>query len=55
MPQRGMAGAKIVECDAAPGIAQRVDKAHRFGDVTQGRGFRDFDDEAACDVATVAQ
>src|SRR6202035_1402388 len=33
MPQRGMAGAKIVECDAAPGITQRVDKAHRFGDV----------------------
>src|SRR5262249_24901675 len=27
VPQRGMAGAKIVECDAASDIAQRVDKA----------------------------
>jgi hypothetical protein len=55
MPQRGVAGAKIVECDAASGIVQRVDKAHRFGDVTQGRSLRDLDDEAACDVAAVAQ
>ena len=55
MPQRGMAGAKIVERNAAPGTAQSVDKARRFRDVTQRRGFRDFDDEAACDVAAVAQ
>ena len=55
MPQRGMAGAKIVECDAAPGTAQRVDKAHRLGDVTQGCSFCDFYDKAVCDVAAVAQ
>jgi hypothetical protein len=55
MPQRGMPGAKIVERNAAPGMAQSVDKARRFRDVAQCRGFRDFDDEAAGDVAAVAQ
>ena len=55
MPQRGMPGAKIVECNTAPGITQRADKARRLSDVIQGHGFRDFDDEAARDVAAVAQ
>jgi len=50
-----MAGAKIVERNAAPGVAQSVDKARRFRDITQCRGFRDFDDEAAGDVAAVTQ
>jgi hypothetical protein len=53
MAQRGMAGAKIVDCDATPGMAQSVDKARRLRDVTQSRGFGDFDDEAAGEVAAV--
>src|SRR6516162_862568 len=55
MPQRGVAGAKIVERNAAPGTAQSVDKARRFCDVTQRCGFRDFDDKATGDVAAVTQ
>ena len=55
LPQRGMPGAKIVERNAAPVMAQNVDKARRFRDVTQCRGLRDFDDKAAGDVAVMTQ
>jgi len=55
MPQRGMAGTKIVKRNAASGLAQCGDKARRFCDVTQCCGLRDFDDEAAGDVAAVTQ
>ena len=46
MPQRGMAGAKIVERDAAAGMAQGLDKAGRFVEVVERRGLGDLDDQA---------
>jgi hypothetical protein len=55
LPQRGMAGAEIVERNAAPAMAQNVDEARRFRDVTQCRGFGDFDDKAASDVTAMTQ
>src|SRR5216683_3254191 len=55
MPQRGVAGAKIIECDTAPQHAQRVDKARRFLYVAKRCGLRDLDDEAARELGTVAQ
>src|SRR6516162_6011560 len=42
MPQRGMAGTKIVKRNAAPRMTQSIDKARRFCDVTQCCGLRDL-------------
>ncbi len=46
MPQRGEAGAEIVERDAAAEIAKRADEAHGFLDVIERRGLGDLDHRA---------
>ena len=52
--QRRMAGAEIVERDAAAGVAQRADEPGRFLDIVERRGFGDLDNEARGDVGPVA-
>ena len=55
MAQRGVAGAEIVERDAAAGAAQRADEARRFLDVVERRGLGDLDDEPAGELGLGAQ
>src|SRR5437763_6926378 len=55
MPQRGVAGAEIVERDATPGLAQRADKARGLFNVVERRGLGNLDDDAARDFGAVAQ
>ncbi len=55
MPQRGMPGAKIIECDTAAQPAQGVDKARRFLYIAKRCSFRDLDNEAARELGTVTQ
>ena len=55
MPQRGMAGAEIVERDAAASLAQRADEARRFLDVVERRGLGNLDHYPAGDFRPVAQ
>ena len=55
MAQRGVAGAKIVERDAAAGMAQRGDEPGRLLDIVERRGFGDLDDQARGDVGPVAE
>ena len=55
MPQRGMAGAEIVERDAAPRLTQRIDKARRLHDVAECGCLGDLDDEAGRQVGAAMQ
>jgi hypothetical protein len=55
VPQRCVAGTKIVESDAAARMPQRIDKPRGFLDVVERRRFSDFDDEAACKIGPVPQ
>ncbi len=55
VPQRCVAGAKIVEGDAAARMAQRIDKPRSFLDVVECRRFGDFDDETARKFGPVPQ
>ena len=42
-----MAGAEVVEGDAAAGMTQRLDKSRRFLEIAKCRCFGDLDHEAA--------
>src|SRR2546428_5837268 len=55
MPQRGVAGAKIIESDAAACMAQGVDETRRFVDIVKRRGFGDLYDEAMREIGPVSQ
>ena len=55
MSQRGMAGAEIVERDAAASLAQGADEARRFLNIVERRGLGDLDDHPAGDFRPVAQ
>jgi len=47
-----VAGAEIVERDAAARVTQRVDKARRLFEIVECRGFGDFN-EAARQIGSV--
>ena len=55
MPQRCVAGAKIIEDDAAARMTQCVDKPRGFVEVVECRRFGDFDDEATRKIGPVPQ
>ncbi len=55
MPQRGEAGAEIVEGDAAAEIPQRRDEARGLLEIVQRRCLGDLDEHAARDLGLVLE
>ena len=53
--QRSVSGAEIVKSNAATYPPQCVDEVYRISDITDGCGFRDFNNETASDLRAIVQ